>query len=136
LRGNRCVHVLYQIYQMRNITKECYTDQQFLLFLLRKSNKTSDVLARYTSFCQSLDTAFIHATRLECGVDVRPYLFSVFCISENEFATFLTFLRRYVSLPECYLTKNKCNTDILMSIMGSSPFSLFGTVIVMQYYFV
>lgn len=121
---------------MRNIIKECYTDQQFLLFLMRKYNRVSDVPARYTKFCQSLDIAFVHATRLEWGVDVRPYLFAAYCISENEFAIFLTYLRRYVPLPDCYLTQNKCNTDILMSIMGSSPFSLFGTVIVMQYYFV
>lgn len=122
---------------MRNIIKECYTDQQFLLFLMRKYNRASfDVPTKYTKFCQSLDTAFIHATRLEWGVDVRPYLFAVFCISENEFANFLTFLRRYIHLPECYVTNNKCNTDVLMNIMGNSPFSLFGTVIVMQYYFV
>jgi hypothetical protein len=122
---------------MRNIVKECYTDQQFLVFFLRKAKKTSD---RYTKFCQLTDGAFIHANRLEWGVDVRPYLFAASCASDKDFSTFLNFLHRYVPFPDCFLIQNTqtkmCNTDILMNIMGSSVFALFGTVIVMQYYFV
>jgi hypothetical protein len=126
------------------------TDTQYITYFLRKHKLKQEEYDAFVSEIPNLiedeDVIFINKTHQTLYVDLRPYMFTMFTISEKTMSYFVRFLNLYLKHASCDL----CNTSHILTTIAPTKYNnlavffymikqstlvLISVLYVMQYFF-